>query len=60
MGVIWHKTLDGAIEDQIDPFQHCVADDRRIHEYEHSTLSCGGQRGSDAQKSVGVCINGSV
>jgi hypothetical protein len=60
MGRIWPKIPIGTIEDQIDLFQDCLADDRRIRWYEHSTLRCSGQRGGDGQKSVGVCISGSV
>jgi hypothetical protein len=30
MGGIWHQTLVGAIEEPIDLFQHCLADNRRI------------------------------
>ena len=60
MGRIWHKTLVGAIEDQNDLFQHCLADDRHIRWYEHSTLTRSGQRGGDGQKSVGVWTSGSV
>jgi hypothetical protein len=42
--------LVGASEAPIDLFPHGLADNRRIQQYEHSTLRCGGQRGGDAQK----------